>query len=55
MAKSSVVLFCFNLNSQLFDLLMGDTENPDFHDFWILGSLRTLICGFESAELLLKI
>ena len=26
--KSSVGLFCFNLDSSLFDVIMGETENP---------------------------
>ena len=32
MFKSSVILFCFNLNLQLFDLLMVEPETPHFYD-----------------------
>ena len=28
---------------------MGETENPNFHVFWIFGTCR--ICGFEYTEL----
>ena len=38
MLKSSVVLFCFNLNLLLFDLLMEETDNLDVHDLWISGT-----------------
>ena len=40
MAKSSVVLFCFNLSLYLVDLLMGETDNVDFHDFWMFETRR---------------
>ena len=33
--KSSVILFCFNLNLYLFDLLMGEPKNPHFYNFGI--------------------
>ena len=37
MLKSSVTLFCFNLNLLLSDLFMGEPQNPHFHDFGTLG------------------
>ena len=40
MLKISVILFCFNLNLYLFDLLMGETENLEMHDFLIFGTRR---------------
>ena len=45
MAKSSVELFCFVLDSELFDLVMGEPENLDVHDFWIFGTCRTPYLG----------
>ena len=33
MFKSSVLLCCFNLNSKLFDLLMGEPKTFHFYDF----------------------
>ena len=32
-----------------------NTENIDFHDFLILWTLGTLICGFESIKLIKKV
>ena len=34
---------------------MGETENLNFHDFWIFGPVGTLIYGFEYAKSLFKI
>ena len=31
--KSSVILFCFNLNLEIFDSLMGKPQTPHFYDF----------------------
>ena len=33
MLEISVILFRFNLNLSLFDLLMGEPETPPFYDF----------------------
>ena len=38
MLKSSIVLFCSNLNVELFDLVMGEPSNPSL----ISGDTRTL-------------
>ena len=38
MLKSSVVLFCLNLDLYFLDLVMGETETLDVHD---LGIFRT--------------
>ena len=51
MFKSSVELFCFNFNLELFDLLIWETEIPDFQDFLILW---ILIYEFEYAKWLWK-
>ena len=33
MRKNSGELFRFNLNLELFDLLMGEAQNPNFYEF----------------------
>ena len=35
--QSSGELFCFDVDSDFFDLLMGETKTPPFYDFWIWG------------------
>ena len=37
MFKSSVISFRFNLNLQLFDLLMGEPQDLHFYDFGVFG------------------
>ena len=54
MLKSSVALICFILEDYLSEIIMGETEHLDFHDFWVLEPLGTLIYGFEYTKLLQK-
>ena len=37
MLKSSLILFRFNLNLYLFDLLIGETETSNLDDFGTFG------------------
>ena len=53
MLKSSVVLLCFNLNLQLFDFIMEETDNSNFHDSSISGPAGTLIYGSEYTKTIL--
>ena len=57
MFKTSVRLFCFTLNFQLFDLFMGEPKTPHFYDFGISGrvpgpqsQLRFFITCFISSD-----
>ena len=52
MLKSSIVFWFIG---ELFDLVMGKPENIGFHDFWMFGTLGTVIRGFWYTELLRKI